>query len=308
MKRIFFSLLALSLVAVSCTNAPTSEEKTAQNVDNGKEKVAVVVHRGDWRNAPENSILAIENAIKMGGDMVEIDLKMTKDSVLILMHDTKIDRTVSGKGKPSDYTYAEIQEMNLRNAMGRVTYHKVPTFEEAMLAAKGKIQVNVDKGWDYFKQVKEILEKTGTMKQVLIKSGATYQEVSSADNDVLKSVTFMPIVNANKENALQIAKDYIEGMHPMAFEVCYSEYNEDVQKVFDLILESGSKLWINSLWASLCGGMDDDIAVEQNKMDECYGRILDFGATYIQTDRPAELIEYLKSKGQYIETKNPNVQ
>ncbi len=307
MKRIFFSLLAFSLVMVSCTNAPKSEDKAVQNVD-GREKVGVVLHRGDWRNAPENSLLAIENSIKMGGDMVEIDLKMTKDSVLILMHDTRIDRTVTGKGKPSDFTYAEIQEMNLRNAMGRETYHKVPTFEEAMLVAKGKIQVNVDKGWDYFKQVKEILEKTGTMGQVLIKSNATYAEVSAAENDVLSSVTFMPIVNANSEDALQFVQDYIDGLNPIAYEVCYSEYNEDVQKVFDLILKNGSKLWINSLWASLCGGMDDDIAVEQNKMDECYGRILDFGATYIQTDRPVELIEYLKKRGQYIETKNPNVQ
>ena len=60
----------------------------------------VVSHRGDWRNAPENSIQAFRNCIDMGVDMVELDLKKTKDGVLVLMHDKKIDRTMNGKGFP----------------------------------------------------------------------------------------------------------------------------------------------------------------------------------------------------------------
>lgn len=47
----------------------------------------VVAHRGDWRNACENSLEAIENAIRMGVDIVEVDLQRTKDGALILMHD-----------------------------------------------------------------------------------------------------------------------------------------------------------------------------------------------------------------------------
>jgi glycerophosphoryl diester phosphodiesterase len=47
----------------------------------------VVAHRADWRHEPENSIPGIEAAIKMGVDMVEIDLKKSKDGVLLLMHD-----------------------------------------------------------------------------------------------------------------------------------------------------------------------------------------------------------------------------
>ena len=56
-------------------------------------------HRGCWsRIVPENSIPAIESVIRMGVDIVEIDLKMTKDSVLVLSHDKTIDRTLNGKG------------------------------------------------------------------------------------------------------------------------------------------------------------------------------------------------------------------
>lgn len=131
---------------------------SAQNIDflsavsqNDKNNILVVSHRADWRNAPENSLQAIHNCIEMGVDMVEIDLKKTKDGHLILMHDKTIDRTTTGKGKPEDYTLQEIKRLSLKNGAGHKTRHKVPTFEEVMTLCKGKVMVNVDKGYDYFK-------------------------------------------------------------------------------------------------------------------------------------------------------------
>ena len=61
-------------------------------------KTLIAAHRGDWRNACENSLEAIENAIRMGVDIVEVDLQRTKDGELILMHDRKLDRTTTGYG------------------------------------------------------------------------------------------------------------------------------------------------------------------------------------------------------------------
>lgn len=74
----------------------------------------VVSHRGDWRNAPENSLQAIQNCIDMGVDMVEVDLKKTKDGHLIVMHDQTIDRTTTGKGKPENYTLEELRCFRLK--------------------------------------------------------------------------------------------------------------------------------------------------------------------------------------------------
>lgn len=74
-----------------------------------QQSVLVVSHRGDWRNAPENSLQAFQNCIDMGVDMVELDLKKTKDGELILMHDGTLDRTTNGTGKPEDYTLAELK-------------------------------------------------------------------------------------------------------------------------------------------------------------------------------------------------------
>ena len=59
-------------------------------------KVLVAAHRGDWRNACENSREAIENAVQMGVDIVEVDLARTKDGHLILLHDNTLDRTTTG--------------------------------------------------------------------------------------------------------------------------------------------------------------------------------------------------------------------
>ena len=66
------------------------------NPDN--KEVTVVAHRADWRFAPENSLAAIESSIRLGADVVELDVQKTKDGQLILMHDKTLDRTTTGKG------------------------------------------------------------------------------------------------------------------------------------------------------------------------------------------------------------------
>ena len=72
--------------------------------DKNSQYVFVIAHRGDWRNAPENSIQCIENAIAMGADMVELDIQQTKDNNFICMHDATLDRTSTGKGAIKHYT------------------------------------------------------------------------------------------------------------------------------------------------------------------------------------------------------------
>ena len=263
-------------------------------------KTVVVSHRGDWRNAPENSIQAIQNCIDMGVNMVEIDIKKTKDNVLILMHDQTLDRTTSGKGRPEDYTLAELKQLRLKNGAGVLTTHTIPTLEEAMLVVKGKIWVNIDKGYDFFADVKKVLEKTQTTQQVIIKSGLPFETVNEENKEVVKDLYFMPIVDANRPNAVTFVEDYIKNLHPQAFEVCFQKKDAQVEKVLNLIQTSGAKVWINTLWPSLCGGLNDDRAVENNEKDQTWGEVLKMGASFIQTDRPKELIEYLRLNNKFI--------
>ena len=265
-------------------------------------KLSVISHRGDWRNTPENSIRAIQNCIDLGVNMVEIDIKKTKDNELILLHDKTLDRTTTGKGLPQDYTLAEIKQMRLRNGAGVATSHQIPTLEEAMIVAKGKIWVNIDKGYDYFDLVEKVLEKTGTTQQVLIKAGLPYQKVVAENKAVLDKLFFMPIIDMANPDAMTMVEEYIKNMQPKAFEVCFTQIDQALQNVLDRIQKSGSKVWINTLWPSLCAGLNDDRAVEENQQDSIWGKVIEMGASFIQTDRPKELVNYLRNQGKSVNT------
>lgn len=293
MKRIVYFIL-LFMASVGCYAQQTVNNILQDFEKPASESVLLVSHRADWRNAPENSLQAIHNCIEMGVDMVEIDLKKTKDGHLILMHDKTIDRTTTGKGKPEDYTLQEIKRLSLKNGAGHKTRHKVPTFEEVMLLCKGKVMVNVDKGYDYFKEAYAILEKTGTVNQCVMKSDHPYEKVVKENGEVLEKMVFMPVVNLNKEGAENIIDDYISNLKPVAFELVFKDDSPEVLRLIKKVKDCGAKIFINTLWPELCGGHDDDRAVELKEPEESWGWVINQGAKLIQTDRPALLLDYLR--------------
>ena len=255
----------------------------------------VVDHRGDWRQAPENSIPAIRSSIKAGVDIVEIDLQMTKDSVLIVMHDATLNRTTTGKGAVNEWTMDSIRTLKLKNGCGIRTKHTVPTLEEALLAAKGEVLINLDKADRYFDKVYEILQKTGTAKQIIMKGSKPADEVLSQYGEYLDEIIYMPVVNLDKSNVNELMDGYITQLNPTAFELVYAE--DGTQAPFEMKQLIGDKalIWYNTLWDTLCGGHDDDLAVEDT--DAAYGYLIDIlGARIIQTDRAEYLLEYLRSR------------
>ena len=80
-----------------------------------------VTHRSAWREGPENSLLAISASIEIGIDMAEIDVKKTKDGVLVLSHDTTIDRCTERSGNISDYTWEELRTIPVKAEEGKDT-------------------------------------------------------------------------------------------------------------------------------------------------------------------------------------------
>lgn len=228
--------------------------------------------------------------------MVEIDLKKTKDGQLVLLHDKTIDRTMTGKGAPEDYTLEELKSMYLKNGAGHKTAHKIPTLEEAMRLCKGRILVNIDKGYDYFEDVYEVLKRTGTLKQCIIKSSLPYETVKRENGHVLDEVLFMPVVDLSKDHAEELVDGYLTNLRSRFFELVFAEDNEKTLSMIARLKAEQSKIFINSLWPELCGGHDDDRAVERRETDESWGWIVEKGAALIQTDRPARLIEYLRQE------------
>ncbi len=259
-------------------------------------KVLVVSHRGNWRSAPENSLAAIDSAIVMKIDAVEIDVRKTKDGHLVLMHDNTVDRTTNGKGKVANLTLSQIKSLRLKDKDGNLTEHTVPTLEEAMLVAKNKIMVNLDKAYSIFPEVYDVLERTGTANIVIMKGGAPVEKLRKEFSQYLDKVIYMPIVTIDKSGAEAFVKDYMKEMRPAAFELCYSDPLSRMPKKMKKMLFKKTLLWYNSLWPSLNGGHDDEAALKD--ADGNYGYLIDkLGARIIQTDNPAYLLQYLRGRG-----------
>ena len=257
--------------------------------------VLVAAHRGDWRNYPENSLEGINSAIEMGVDIVELDLQCTKDSVLILMHDNTLDRTTTGKGNVSKYTLDEIRKLNLRNGCAIKTIHKIPTLEEALLLVKGKILVNLDKADRYFDMVVPLLEKTGTTKQVIMKGRKSVKEVKSLYGHYLRDVIYMPIVDLDNQNAEIEINKFVSDLSPVAFELLFEKDSNKLPYKIKETLKGKSLIWYNTLWNTMAGGHDDDMSL--GNLEDGYGYLIDkLGCRIIQTDRPAYLLTYLRSR------------
>ena len=306
--KIFKHLLATAVVALllsSCAggNAVRDDKRAAKIVAelrNPKSKnVLVICHRGDWRNYPENSIPAIESVIKMGADIVELDIALTSDSVLVLQHDRTIDRCTTGKGKIIDMTYEEIQKYYLKNAHGARNSLdlKVPTLREALEVCKDRIVVNIDKGYDHYDMVLAIAEELGVAEQILIKGSKSLADVREKMAGNKQNLLYMPIITPSNAKSLALFNDYVADAEPqLAYEVCWGKMTPEVEDCMKRVVADGSKLWVNSLWNSLCGGLSDDVAYETSA-EEVYGKLVDMGATMIQTDRPELLLDYLRSRG-----------
>jgi glycerophosphoryl diester phosphodiesterase len=315
MKKLL--LIGLAVLAAACSQpqyANRAEAIVAQIHDPHSKYVVVACHRGDWRNFPENSIPAIESIIRMGADMMELDLKMTKDSVLVLSHDHDVKRCTNFKSvfkddpeksaKVKDLTYEEIQMLSLKRAHGVAidTLH-MPTLREALLCCKDRICVNVDQGYQYYDQVLAISEELGVTDQLLIKGKKPIEVVAAHEAKYEHNMMYMPIVDIQKEKGKALFNSYLEqGVVPLAYEVCWSSNDDGAfLDACKAIINQGSKVWVNTIWASLCGGdgNDDDAAFQADDPGEVYQQYLDAGVSMMQTDRPELLVNWLKKKGRH---------
>lgn len=304
MKRLLTTTLLIVSTFVAMAESHT--DKLLRELRNPKsEYVFVVAHRADWRNFPENSLEAIESAIDMGVDIVEIDIHRTADGELVVCHDRTINRTTNGKGKIAELTLDYIKSCYLRAGHNAVTRYKMPTLAEALDLCKDRVLINLDKGIAYYDQVMEMLVERNMTNQVIIKSGKSAEEMKEFFSKHQQNMLYMPVINYTAkhwEKHEALFDDYLTTDLPfIAFEMCWDGSLKGEAKVFKRVTKSGKRLWINTLWGKICGGVEngyyDDRAVGNE--EKIYGKILSYGASMIQTDRPKMLINYLESKGRH---------
>lgn len=126
-------------------------------------------HRGGgYTHYPENCIETFNYTLEHIPAFMEVDPRVTKDGVVVLMHDPKIDRTTTGKGRVCDYTYKELQSFNLKDKNGSMTSFKIPTLEKVLRWAKGKSVLIIDKKDASLSKILEIIKKEKAESNVIL--------------------------------------------------------------------------------------------------------------------------------------------
>src|ERR1700685_3754676 len=109
------------------------------------QNVVAISHRGEHLERPENTIPAFQEAIRVGADFIEVDVRTTSDGKLVLSHDATVDRCTDGKGPVSYMTFEQVEALDagIKKAP-EYAGTKIPTFAQALDLARGKIGIYVD--------------------------------------------------------------------------------------------------------------------------------------------------------------------
>ena len=281
-KLIAAKLLLLFLfVNISLFAQKSDLKNILKEFNNAKSNtVLVAAHRGAHIGNCENSILSTKQSIKLGVDIIELDVKISKDGVPMLMHDGTIERTTNGKGKIEDYTLSELKQFRLKNWLGIITDETIPTFEEVLKITKGNIMIDIDLKTGNLKPIVEVVKRIDVADQVFYFDN---------DYDALRSIKemddnsiFMP-----RAYSYEMADSAIHIFNPAVVHIDPSFYTK---KVGDLLRNNNSRIWINSL-------KEADAKMRYGKMEKVFEELTKYGANIIQTNEPAMLLEYLRAIG-----------
>lgn len=301
--------LTLPFVLALCVAAmPASAAGLRDRLYDPGDGVLVVAHRachraapshGFERAVPENSLAALERCVALGVDLVEIDVRRARDGQLVIMHDAKVDRTTNGKGRVADLSLARIQALSLKHGDGEGP----PTLEAFLRAARGRILVNIDLKGPYAGQAAEIARRAGATDWVLFKAKARFGAPPLADQAPYQDLAFMPMVEAKAArkpgDLADIAQRQASGARQIPAIETVALRGQGFAAVRDAARAARIRVWTNTLankgWRRVLDQSGDRQALRDP--DRAWGRLIDQGASIVQTDHPAALLDYLERRG-----------
>jgi glycerophosphoryl diester phosphodiesterase len=229
-------------------------------------QIAVIAHRGEHIQHAENSIAAIQSAATLGADYVELDVRTTSDGKLVLMHDQTVDRTTDGQGAVRELTLEQIRSLHLRGYGDAV-----PTFDEALEAARGRISIYLD--WKYAspEAIFQALSAHGMLDHVVVYGG---QGELKQLQELAPGIRVMP--EADDKASLDRSAKMLS---PVVVAFDQSDFKPELIRQ---ALDMKAEIFVDRLW-------------DQDK-PEFWQDAIDRGAKGIQTNHPAELLEFLRAK------------
>lgn len=286
-------LLVLSIGFISsCRNENTGQEdlihslniRKTEDLSNffrykGEDKPIISGHRGGVVvGYPENSIAAFEHTLRHTPAFFEIDPRLTKDSVIILMHDVTLDRTSTGSGKVSDYTWRELQQLRLKDKAANITDFKIPTLDEVIEWSRGKTILNLDKKDVPLSMIAEKIRKHRAEAFVIVTVHNVEQAKFYYENN--KDIMYSAFIKT--EGAL---KEYEEAGIPwenVAIAYVGAEVKPENAKLYGMLHERGVKYMIST--ASSGDKLKDPEARRQ-----VWQKIIAAGTDVIESDLPIEV-------------------
>lgn len=242
-----------------------------------KNHVQICAHRGFWKDAPENSMKAVTLAIEKKIDMIELDVRVSKDGELLLMHDATIDRTTNGSGKVPQQNYKDLRTYYLYHN-SELTEERIPLLKDILSTARGKIYIDIDVKISDYKSIYDLVKQYGMLSQVMF----TVYNVADARKmiNLDKNAMILPVIYTMEdlENYMAVYKPLpVAQFNSKAFvDDILAKANENNVALF-------KNIYINT---TLTPTSDNYKQVKE---------FLERKGDIIQTDFPVELIEYLQS-------------
>ncbi len=308
MKKLLSSALVIGLAA--CQGAkPVSEfgpqpytlsPEMKQVIDIAHDPadpyVIIEAHRGCHSlERPENTLESFEHCVTIGADWIELDIALTSDMKLVLMHDGTLDRTTTLSGPVDKYTLEEITSAYIRDDNGEVTNLHPPTFEDALDLMQDRILFRLDikcrdlckkSGYDMVNVVYDMVAARGMLDQAVVEPEVRSRMIAAGFSDdqfvvvgpKIEDVRTLEKIPANADY-LQV-KDYPADAPPVAL---MKLFEPEIRMVAFPYSENRS------------GGRGDKLSATDP--DAGWGWHVRHGADMLLTDNAEGAIAYLEANG-----------
>lgn len=240
-------------------------------------------HRGTMeRGLPENSVAAMKEVLKHTPAIFEIDPRLSKDGVPVMVHDATLDRTTTGTGKVADYTWKELKKLRLKDHDGNPTKYRINTLDEMIKWAKGKTVLNLDKKDLPLEVTAEIIRKHNAYKWVWV----TVHNVEQARFYLDKNPSQYLSMHIKDKKALEEFK--ASGL-PYDRMIVYigPEIKEANQAMYDFFKSKGVMCMIST------APTYDKLPTKAERAEK-YRAVFADGATVLESDLPIEVSEAIK--------------
>lgn len=276
------------LLTTACSNRPASTElQTAELMpslyNDNQDGFVIIAHRGASAYAPENTLVAVQMAMDMRAEMVEVDILLSKDGVPVLLHDPSLDRTTSGQGLVTDLTLEELKKLDAGSWFSEeFKGETIPTVEELLELVKGKMSVNLEIKTQavtdvveggIVQKVVDLVRKHGMEKHVIFSSfdPRVIRQLKDYAPEIPGAILYDAELYGDKHPV-----DIVKELRADAFNCSWKEIRQD---------------WLDTLHSH-----NIPVNIYTVNSDTLMHQMLDMGVDGIFTDYPDILLQVLRSR------------